>query len=53
MINSISKYFEYAQLAQASYARFFSKGSRKDELTEVNRGDFTDKQADEFLSQPA
>ena len=43
MTNPISKYFEYAQLAQASYAWFFSKVSREDELTEEknNRGQTT------------
>lgn len=49
MTNPISKYFDYAQLAQASYAWFFSGGSRKEELTNESQGSFTDTQADIFL----
>ncbi len=53
MINAIEKYFEYAQLAQASYGLFtsFDTLSVKAKLEEVNKGNFTIKQADEFLKQ--
>lgn len=53
MINAIEKYFEYAQLAQASYGSFtsFDTLSVKAKLEEVNKGNFTIKQADEFLKQ--
>jgi hypothetical protein len=48
MTNAIEKYFEYAQLAQASYGLFtsFDTLSVKAKLEEVNKGNFTIKQAD-------
>ncbi|MBZ0068427.1 MAG: hypothetical protein K8F26_06390 [Thiobacillus sp.] len=54
MANLITKYFDYAQLAQASYAHFtgFDRDSVIAALITENAGNFSQTQA-EFFTDPA